>query len=88
MHHQSSERADAELLKILDVQGFWLVRGGRHQVLGPQCGSLRAALSQAHDFSMAGESPGPLVCMPDDQIRVPADQIWRLWQALGLANAA
>jgi hypothetical protein len=79
---------DNQLIEILDKPGLWFVRGGRMGILGVQCESLRKAALQAFDFSMKGESPGPLVRMPSDDIVVPAEQIYSLWKALGLAVAA
>ena len=83
MPGSDSERQDDQLLQILDEPHLWLVRGGRIGVLGGPADSLRAALSQAFSFSMNGEIPGPIVRMPNDEVVVRAQQIYRLWQELG-----
>lgn len=80
-----SSKSDGLLLQMLDEPGLWLVRGGRLGVLRRPAGTLRGALQQAYDVSMQGYSPGPIVRMPDDNVRVPVDQIYRLWRSLGLA---
>lgn len=80
-----AQRSDDQLLQILDESGMWLVRGGRMGVLGVPTGTLRAALRQAHEFSKQGQSPGPIVRTPNDDVVIPADQIYRLWQSLNLA---
>lgn len=79
-----SSTSDGLLLQMLDEPGLWLVRGGRWGVLGRPAGTLLGALQQAYDVSMQGHSPGPIVRMPDDNVRVPADQIYRLWRRVGL----
>jgi hypothetical protein len=81
-----AKRSDDHLLQMLDESGLWLVRGGPIGVLGRSTTTLRAALHQAYEFSMQRQSPGPIVRMPDDNVMVPADQIYRLWQSLGLAD--
>lgn len=80
--------SDKRLQEILNEPGFWLVRGRWPGIIGEPCESLRSALRQAFEFSMRGESPGPIVLMPGDRISVPADQIYRLWCALGYKSAA
>ena len=76
---------DHDLSRILDEPGhLWLVRGGQLSVLGGPCPTLRKALQQAYEHSSRGESPGPIIQMPDDAIVIPVEQIYRLWQGLGL----
>jgi hypothetical protein len=79
------EQSDDQLWQVLDEPGIWIVRGGSMGVLGRPTKSLHTALQQAHEFSMQGQSPGPIVRMPDDDIVVPAEQIWRLWRRLGFS---
>ena len=80
---------DNALLQILDQSAhLWLVRGGPIGILGQPCPTLRSALQQAHEHSSGGESPGPIVQMPDDAIVVPVEQIYRLWRSLGYVDRA
>jgi hypothetical protein len=81
-----TKRSDDQLLQMIDELGLWLVRGGPIAVLGRPTTTLRAALRQAHEFSKQGQSLGPIVRMPNDDVIVLADQIYRLWQSLGPAD--
>lgn len=86
-NHQLDEakRSDDQLLQMLDESsGLWLVRGGLTGVLISTT-TLRAALHRAYEFSKEGQSPGPIVRMPDDNVSVPAEQIYRLWLRLNFA---
>jgi hypothetical protein len=74
---------DDQLFQIFDEPALWFVRGGSAGSLGDASWSLRSATKQAHDFSMKGERPGPLVRMPSDNVVVPTDQIYSLWKKLG-----
>jgi hypothetical protein len=76
-------QSDDQLWQVLDEPGTWIVRGGSTGVLGGPAMSLHTALHQAHEFSMQGQSPGPIIRMPEDDIVVPAEQICRLWRRLG-----
>lgn len=84
MNPQASQ-SDDDLLRMLDEPGLWLVRGGPTGVLAGPLSTLRAALHQAYELSMQGKSPGPIVRMPDDNVHIAADQIYRLWRSLGFA---
>jgi hypothetical protein len=76
---------DNQLLQAIDATGhLWVIRGGSFGVFGAPCTTLKEALIQAHQISSQGNSPGPIVQMPEDAIEVPAEQIYRLWQRLGL----
>jgi hypothetical protein len=76
---------DDQLTQMLDEKALWLVRGGNVGVLGPPFGTLREALHRAHDLWIRGNAPGPIVQGPDDNVIVPNEQIYRLWQSLGLS---
>jgi len=83
-----AKRSDDQLLQMLDESGhLWIVRGGRMGVLGPPTATLRAALRQASESSKHAQSPGPIVRMPDDNVIVHADQIYRLLIHLGIRDA-
>lgn len=80
-----SEQSDDQLFQMLEERShLWLIRGGPSGVLAKPCETLRAALVTAYDLSMRGELPGPIVRMPNDSVRIPAEQIYHLWQRLGM----
>jgi hypothetical protein len=72
-------------LNQLDEAGLWIIRGGLAGVLGLAT-TLREALRLAYDLSMQGCSPGPIVRMPNDDIVVSPEEIYRLWRSLGLVS--
>ncbi len=72
---------DNELLQIIDKESLWMVRAGMTSAL---CKTLREALKQAYQMSAQGSSPSRIVQMPDDAVVIDADQIYRLWQSIGL----
>jgi hypothetical protein len=79
-----SARTDDELWGELDTPGnLWAVRGGMG--VGRPSQTVRAALLQARQISAEGGSPNFIVKLPDDEVVVPADQIYRLWMRLGLS---
>jgi hypothetical protein len=78
----TNQRTDDELWVLLDAPKIWIVRGGLLGVMGVP-GTLRSALAQAHYYSQRGQSPGPIVMMPDDEIVIEHLQIYKLWERLG-----
>ena len=76
-----SLRSDDELCLILDESGMWLVRDGLQIV---PTSTLREALHKAHDMSIQKNFIGPIVKMPDDEIKIDARQTYQLWQRIGL----
>ena len=72
---------DDELLKIIDEQHLWIVPVG---MTVATCSTLREALRRAYQISAEGKSPGPIKLMPDAAVEVPVEQIYRLWQSIGL----
>jgi hypothetical protein len=75
---------DDALISMLDTSDhLWLVRGGSVGVVGMP-GTLRAALYQAHQFSLYGGSPMAIVTPSNDEIEILPEQIHRLWKQVGL----
>ena len=72
----ANQITDADLISMLDSH-LWLARGS--VALGLP-GTLRKALCQAHMLSALG--PNSIVKMPNEEFRVPADQIDRLWNRI------
>jgi len=73
----ANQITDDDLISMLDSR-LWLARGGSVALGLP--GTLRKALCQAHTVSALG--PDSIVKMPNEEFRVPADQIDRLWNRI------
>jgi len=71
----ANQITDADLISML-ASRLWLARGGSVALGLP--GTLRKALCQAHTAS----GPNSIVKMPNEEFRVPADQIDRLWNRI------
>jgi hypothetical protein len=81
----SNQLDDEKLLQAIDAIGhLWLIRGGPLGVFGAPCATLREALTRAYQISSQGNSPGPIVQMPDDAVIISIEQVCRLWQRIGL----
>ena len=72
---------DNDLIGILDT-GPWLARGGSVALGCP--GTLRQALCRAHLFSPDGRLPTAIVKMTNEDLRISAAQIRRLWKRIRL----
>jgi len=80
-------RSDQQLVELLDGD-LWIIRGDSTAILGDPC-TLQHALIQTFNFSMHGISPGSIISLPssglpDDEIVIQHEQIFRLWKLLGL----
>ena len=73
-----------DLLKRLDHPTPWLVRGGPAGIPA-WAGTLREAINRAFELSRNGEAISS-VREPDDQTVIPAEQIWELWEHLGMVD--
>jgi hypothetical protein len=72
---------DSDLIEMLD-SGSWLARGGSVALGCP--GTLRKALCQANMFSPDDGSPTAIVKTPNEEFRIPSEQIHRLWNRIRL----
>ncbi len=75
----ANQVTDDDLIGMLGSR-LWLARGGSVALGLP--GALRKALAQAHRFSAEGGSPTSIVKMPNEELRIPSDQINRLWNRI------
>jgi hypothetical protein len=87
----ANRRSDQQLVELLD-DDMWIIRGRSTAILG-NSGTLRNALIQTFNLSMHGISPGSIfksasIRMPDDEIVIEHEQIFRLWKFPGLRLAA
>jgi hypothetical protein len=73
-----------ELLKRLDHPTPWVVRGGPGAILA-WAGTLREALNRAFELSREGGAPTS-IREPNDQTAIQAEQIWELWEHLGMVD--
>jgi len=73
---------DDELISILDVRGLWLVRAAGS--IRATIETLRGALHEASRKSAEGVPVTSIVRMPNDEVIIPAEQIYRLWKHLKL----
>jgi hypothetical protein len=73
-----------DLIKRLDHPTPWVVRGGPGAILA-WTRTLREALSHAFELSRNGEAPTS-IREPDDRTVIPAEQIWELWEHLGMVD--
>jgi hypothetical protein len=73
-----------DLLRRLDDLTPWVVRGGPGAILA-WAATLRGALNRALELSREGHGPTS-IRKPDDRIVIPAEQIWELWERLGMVD--
>jgi len=73
----ANQITDDDLISMLDSH-LWVARGGAVALSLP--GTLRKALCQAHTVPALG--PNSIVKMSNEESRVPADQIDRLWNRI------
>jgi hypothetical protein len=73
-----------ELVKRLDDTTPWVVRGGPGAILA-WAATLRQALNRALELSREGHGPTS-IREPNDQTVIPAEQIWELWERLGMVD--
>ena len=73
-----------DLIKRLDHPSPWVVRGGPGAILA-WVGSLRGALNRAFELSREGHGLTS-IREPDDRTVIPVEQIWELWERLGMVH--
>ena len=80
-------KTDDQLWLELDAPDLWILRSGTGDVLTLSF-TLRHALRQAHGMLRFGVLPGSLGRVPGDNVIVPSNQIYRLWERAGLVRQA
>lgn len=76
----SDQRTDPELLEMLAEPTMWLVRGTAGPILAI-AQNLQSALTMAFEQSrIPGQTVHAIVRMPNDNIVIKPEQIYRLWQ--------
>jgi len=79
-------QSDEELLVVLlDIPNRWRVISGFQSA---PASTLRQALRKAHEFSVQGSFLGTIVKQPNDEMIVDADQIYRLWEYIGIVKSS
>jgi hypothetical protein len=73
-----------DLIKRLDDPTPWVVRGGPGAILA-WAETLRQALNRAFELSREGKGLTS-IREPNDQTVIPAEQIWELWEHLGMVD--
>jgi hypothetical protein len=73
-------RTDADLTRMLDQHGTWVVHSANNQVIGVGT-SLRRALQRASDHMRSGIAVANVTRVPPNRIFVFHDQVVRLTEA-------